>query len=68
MLPLCSVGRRGSLKGWYDAVGIWRAWGGEVRGRALECGHYLAEEALEETDSELRAIFGAGWPDRSLSL
>ncbi len=44
-----SVGRRGSLKGWYDAVVIWRAWGGEVRGRALECGHYLAEEALEET-------------------
>jgi haloacetate dehalogenase len=49
-------------------VGIWRAWADEVRGRALECDHYLAEEAPEETYSELRAFFGAGGPDPSASL
>jgi haloacetate dehalogenase len=49
-------------------VGIWRAWADEVRGRALECDHYFAEEAPEETYSELRAFFGAGGPDPSASL
>jgi hypothetical protein len=29
-----------------------------VRGRGLECGHYLPEEAPEETLAELRAFFG----------
>jgi haloacetate dehalogenase len=29
-----------------------------VRGRALECGHYLPEEAPEGTYAELRAFFG----------
>jgi haloacetate dehalogenase len=29
-----------------------------VRGRALECGHYLPEEAPEDTYAELRAFFG----------
>ena len=28
-----------------------------VRGRALDCGHYLAEELPEETYAELRAFF-----------
>jgi haloacetate dehalogenase len=29
-----------------------------VRGRAIDCGHYLPEEAPEETYAELRAFFG----------
>ena len=41
-------------------LGIWRGWTDKVRGPALECGHYLLEEAPEETHSELRAFFGAG--------
>jgi haloacetate dehalogenase len=49
-------GRKGSLEEWYDVVGIWREWAAEVRGRALECGHYLPEEAPEETHAELRAF------------
>jgi haloacetate dehalogenase len=53
-------GRQGSLEQWYDVPGIWRGWADDVRGRALECGHYLPEEAPEETCSELRAYFGAG--------
>jgi haloacetate dehalogenase len=53
-------GGRGKLEEWYDVPGIWREWADDVRGRALECGHYLPEEAPEETCSELRAYFGAG--------
>jgi haloacetate dehalogenase len=53
-------GRQGNLEQWYDVPGIWRGWADDVRGRALECGHYLPEEAPEETCSELRAYFGAG--------
>jgi haloacetate dehalogenase len=53
-------GRQGSLEEWYDVAGVWSEWADDVRGRALECGHYLPEEAPEETCSELRAFFGAG--------
>jgi haloacetate dehalogenase len=53
-------GGRGKLEEWYDVVGVWREWADDVRGRALECDHYLPEEAPEETCSELRALFGAG--------
>jgi haloacetate dehalogenase len=37
---------------------VWRGWAEEVRGRVLDCGHYLPEEAPEETYAELRAFFG----------
>jgi haloacetate dehalogenase len=53
-------GRQGYLEEWYDVAGVWSEWADDVRGRALECGHYLPEEAPEETCSELRAFFGAG--------
>ncbi|HZR43678.1 MAG TPA: alpha/beta hydrolase [Ktedonobacteraceae bacterium] len=52
-------GRRGSLEEWYDVLAIWRDWANDVRGRALDCGHYLAEEAPDETYEELRAFFSA---------
>lgn len=52
-------GGRGNLEEWYDVVGIWRDWTCEVRGRALDCGHYLPEEAPEETYEELRTFFTA---------
>jgi haloacetate dehalogenase len=38
---------------------IWRGWADDVRGRALDCGHFLPEEAPEETLSELVLFFGA---------
>jgi haloacetate dehalogenase len=59
-------GRRGNLDEWYDVIGVWRGWAGDVRGRALDCGHYLPEEAPEETYSELRAFFGAESQSASL--
>jgi haloacetate dehalogenase len=48
--------RRGDLEVWYDVLAIWRGWADDVRGRALDCGHYLAEEAPDETYSELRVL------------
>ena len=38
----------------------WRRWGAEVEGRALKCGHFLPEEAPEETLRELLAFFARG--------
>ena len=43
-----------------DPLAIWRDWAEDVRGRALDCGHYLAEEAPEEAYAELRAFFVEG--------
>jgi haloacetate dehalogenase len=37
-----------------DVLGIWRDWADDVRGRALDCGHFLPEEAPEETAAALR--------------
>jgi haloacetate dehalogenase len=53
-------GRKGFLEEHYDVLEVWRGWAEEVRGRALKCGHYLPEEAPEETYAELRAFLGEG--------
>jgi haloacetate dehalogenase len=50
---------RGELGEWYDVLSIWRAWAGDVRGGALDCGHYLPEEAPDETYEELRAFLAS---------
>ncbi len=52
-------GAHGKLEAWYDVLAIWRDWADDVRGRALNCGHYLAEEAPDETYAELHAFFAA---------
>jgi haloacetate dehalogenase len=37
---------------------IWKSYANDIRGaKALPCGHYLSEEAPEETYAELRAFF-----------
>jgi len=51
--------RRGELETWYDVLAIWREWTVDVRGRAIDCGHYLAEEAPDEIYAELHAFFTA---------
>ncbi len=57
----CSVmvlwGERGEVGKWYDVLAVWRDWADDVRGRAIDSGHYLAEEAPEETYAELREFF-----------
>jgi Zn-dependent protease len=42
-----------------DVLDVWRGWAEEVRARVLDCGHYLPEEAPEETYAELRAFFSS---------
>jgi haloacetate dehalogenase len=48
---------RDELGRWFDVVGVWRQWADDVRGRAIDCGHFLAEEAPLEVYAELRAFF-----------
>jgi haloacetate dehalogenase len=52
-------GGRGAVAAWYDPLAIWREWADDVRGHALGCGHFLAEEAPEATYSALRDFFTA---------
>jgi haloacetate dehalogenase len=47
-------GAKGNLPGWYDVLEVWRGWDDDVRGQALDCGHYLSEEAPEATLDVLR--------------
>jgi haloacetate dehalogenase len=54
-----AVGSPGFLEEQYDVLDVWRRWAEDVRGRVLDCGHYLPEEAPEETYAELRAFFSA---------
>jgi haloacetate dehalogenase len=58
--PLLALwAKRGPLERWYDVLAIWREWADDVRGRALDCGHYLAEEAPEATAAELLSFLSA---------
>jgi haloacetate dehalogenase len=47
---------RGALAQWYDVLAIWRDWADQVEGRAIDCGHYLAEEAPDDTFGALNAF------------
>jgi haloacetate dehalogenase len=51
---------REELGRWFDVPDVWRQWADDVRGRPLDCGHFLAEEAPEETYEELRTFFVGG--------
>ena len=42
-----------------DPLAVWRDWADDPRGRALDCGHHMAEEAPEALAAELRAFFAA---------
>jgi len=50
-------GERGVVNRLFDPMADWRAVANDVRGRALACGHYLAEEVPDETRRELTAFF-----------
>lgn len=53
-------GERGLMHKSFDVLATWREKAaGPVGGRALPCGHYLPEEAPEETASALADFFGA---------
>ena len=57
--PLLALwGGRGLVGRNYDVPAIWRERAVDVSGRAVDCGHFLPEEAPEETLSELIRFFG----------
>jgi len=49
-------GEKGVMHRMYDVVAVWRERAINVSGKALPCGHFLAEEAPEETLAELRSF------------
>jgi len=50
-------GAQGIVGKLYDVLAVWRDWADDVRGRPLDCGHYLAEEAPDDTLAALRDFF-----------
>jgi haloacetate dehalogenase len=50
-------GERGVVQRLFDPIADWQRVAKDVRGKPLSCGHYLAEEAPEETYGELLAFF-----------
>jgi haloacetate dehalogenase len=38
-------------------LALWRSWADDVRGQAIRGGHFLPEEAPEETAAALRDFF-----------
>ncbi|MDW3645825.1 MAG: alpha/beta hydrolase [Bacteroidia bacterium] len=50
---LCLWGEKGFVGQKYDVVAEWEKWADDVQGFGIPCGHYLPEEAAEET---LKAI------------
>jgi haloacetate dehalogenase len=50
-------GEKGLMERHYDVLATWRERAADVRGRKLRCGHYLPEEAPEDTLAELIGFF-----------
>ena len=44
----------GATAAWYDPLSIWRAWAEDVSGAPLDCGHFLPEEAPDDTTRHLK--------------
>lgn len=54
--PLLALWGGGSGTVSFDPLAIWERWASDVSGRGLDCGHFLMEEAPEETLAELLAV------------
>jgi haloacetate dehalogenase len=52
-------GKHGVIEAMFKPLEDWRAVARDVRGRALDCGHFLPEEAPTEVLRELRRFFAA---------
>jgi haloacetate dehalogenase len=50
-------GAQGVIERCFDALGDWREYAADVRGRALPCGHYIPEEQPELCAEALEAFF-----------
>ena len=49
-------GTQGLVGRQFDVLGLWRKRAGDVTGRSIDCGHYLAEEAPADTLAALQAF------------
>ncbi len=49
-------GTQGLVGRLFDVLGLWRERAGDVTGRSIDCGHYLAEEAPADTLAALQAF------------
>jgi haloacetate dehalogenase len=54
----CLWGEKSHVHRSYKPIEAWQACAADVRGKALPCGHYPAEQVPDETYAELRAFFG----------
>jgi haloacetate dehalogenase len=50
-------GQQGFLDKKYDVLGLWGERGIQVTGKAIDCGHFLAEESPDETYHTIRDFF-----------
>ena len=54
-MPLLALwGKQGVVEALFDCLADWREVASDVRGRALSCGHFIAEEKPKELLAELR--------------
>jgi haloacetate dehalogenase len=59
-MPLLMLwGKRSSQGSGYDVLAVWRQHAEDVRGHAIDSGHFIPEEAPQETVHALREFFGA---------
>src|SRR6202023_3163331 len=59
-MPLLMLwGQRSSQGSGYDILGVWRDHAENVSGHAIDSGHFLPEEAPDETYRALRGFFAA---------
>jgi haloacetate dehalogenase len=58
-------GATGGVGRSHKPMEIWSRYASDIRGgKALPCGHYLSDEAPEETYHELREFFAAAEPGK----
>ncbi|BDE07201.1 fluoroacetate dehalogenase [Vulcanimicrobium alpinum] len=50
-------GTRAEVGTWYDVLAVWRDWCDDVRGHAIDAGHFLAEEDPDATHEALASFF-----------
>jgi haloacetate dehalogenase len=57
-MPVLALwGRQGVIQALFDCLADWREVADDVRGRALQCGHFIPEEKPDELVAELRRFF-----------
>jgi haloacetate dehalogenase len=59
-MPVLALwGRQGVIAALFDCLADWREVAADVRGRALQCGHFIPEERPKELLAELRRFLAA---------